>query len=170
MFGFVDQIEVSDGVAFGSHKDPDFDRSLPTLQSPTEDSGNRTSKRLFNPDRDDAKTFNPQVAPPVAPNSRLYDESTPHRRKNKDKDLPQPYVAVLAPHESEERLRMAIHPETRPINPEQLICEVKGIYAGLIMVEAKYYEVDTIQHQAALEIDGRQPTMDNEQWYEMLRP
>jgi len=47
------------GTAFGRRKDPDFDRSLPILHSFTEDNGNRTSKSLFNPDRDDAKTFNP---------------------------------------------------------------------------------------------------------------
>ncbi|KAF8249140.1 hypothetical protein K440DRAFT_544295 [Wilcoxina mikolae CBS 423.85] len=32
---------------------------------------------------------------------------------------------------------MVRQPETRPISPEQLICEVKGIYSGLIMVEVK---------------------------------
>jgi hypothetical protein len=65
---------------------------------------------------------------------------------------------------------MVRQPETRPISPEQLIAEVKGIYAGLIMVEAKCCEVDAKQHQAALEMDGRQPTLNNEQWYEILRP
>jgi hypothetical protein len=68
------------------------------------------------------------------------------------------------PNETEERLRMVRQPETRPISPEQLIAEVKGIYAGLIMVEAKCCEVDAKQHQAALETDGCQPTLNNEQW------
>ena len=86
----------------------------------------------------------------------------------KGKDFPQSSVAVLAPHESEERLRMVRQPETRPISPEQLIAEAKGIYAGLIMVEAKCCEVDAKQHQAALEADGRQPKLNNEQWYETL--
>ncbi|KAF8253787.1 hypothetical protein K440DRAFT_656956 [Wilcoxina mikolae CBS 423.85] len=180
--------------AFGRRKDPDFDRSLPVPSSP-ENGGNGPTKRLFNPDRDDAMTFNPQVAPPVDPGPRLYDESTPYRRKEmrkhpgtseqrpisivqrndaagepraKDKDFPQPSVAVLAPHESEERLRMVRQPETRPISPEQLICEVKGIYAGLIMVEAKCCEVDAKQHQAALEMDGRQPTLNIEQWQALI--
>jgi len=150
----------------------------------------RTSKRLFNPDRDDAKTFNPQVTPAVDPGPRLFDV-TPHRRKEsrkhprlseqrfisivqrndaagepraKDRHFPRPSVAVLAPHESEERLRMVRQPETRPISPEQLIAEVKGIYAGLIMVEQKCCEVGAKQHQAALEMDGRQQTLNNEQW------
>ena len=38
--------------------------------------------------------------------------------------------------------------------PNQLIAEVKGIYAGLVMVEAKCCEVDAHQHQAALESDS----------------
>jgi hypothetical protein len=34
-----------------------------------------------------------------------------------------------------------LQPETRPITPEQLVNEVKGIYAGLVMVEKKCVEV-----------------------------
>jgi polyribonucleotide nucleotidyltransferase len=59
---------------------------------------------------------------------------------------------------------MVRQPETRPISTEQLIAEVKGIYAGLIMVEAKCCEVDAKQHQAALEMDGNQSNLNNEQW------
>ncbi|KAL7787298.1 hypothetical protein V8C43DRAFT_289258 [Trichoderma afarasin] len=33
-------------------------------------------------------------------------------------------------------------PETRPISQEQLVAEVKGIYAGLVMVESKCIEID----------------------------
>ena len=39
-------------------------------------------------------------------------------------------------------------PETRPISQEQLVTEVKGVYAGLVMVEVKRIEVDN--KQAAL--------------------
>ena len=35
-----------------------------------------------------------------------------------------------------------LQPETRPISQEQLVAEVKGIYAGLVMVEAKCIKVD----------------------------
>lgn len=41
---------------------------------------------------------------------------------------------------------MIKEPETRPISQEQLIAEVKGIYAGLVIVEAKCIEVDNIRH------------------------
>jgi hypothetical protein len=36
-------------------------------------------------------------------------------------------------------------PETRPISQEQLVAEVKGIYAGLVMVEGKCIQVDVKQ-------------------------
>ncbi|KAI1348029.1 hypothetical protein F5Y01DRAFT_318110 [Xylaria sp. FL0043] len=36
-------------------------------------------------------------------------------------------------------------PETHPISQEQLVAEVKGIYAGLMMVESKCIEVDNAQ-------------------------
>ena len=37
---------------------------------------------------------------------------------------------------------IALQPETRPVSPEQLAAEVRGIYAGLVMVEAKCIGVD----------------------------
>jgi hypothetical protein len=36
-------------------------------------------------------------------------------------------------------------PETRPISQKQLVAEVKGIYAGLVMVEGKCIQVDPKQ-------------------------
>jgi hypothetical protein len=35
--------------------------------------------------------------------------------------------------------------ETRPISQPQLVAEVKGIYAGLVMIEAKCIKVDNKQ-------------------------
>ena len=40
-------------------------------------------------------------------------------------------------------------PETRPISQEQLVAEVKGIYAGLVMVESKAIEVDNSKNAAS---------------------
>jgi len=68
---------------------------------------------------------------------------------------------TLAPGKLNRRLKMYSsrttkddsQPETRPISQEQLVAEVKGIYAGLLMVEAKCIEVDN--RQAALaQADG----------------
>lgn len=64
-------------------------------------------------------------------------------------------------HEPQEPSRMFAGPETRPISIEHLIAEVKGIYAGLVMVEAKCCEVDAKQ---AKDQDGKYPHLSNEQW------
>jgi hypothetical protein len=36
---------------------------------------------------------------------------------------------------------MLLQPEARPVTRDQLVNEVKGIYAGLVMVEKKYVEI-----------------------------
>jgi hypothetical protein len=63
-------------------------------------------------------------------------------------------------------IRMASQPETQPISVEQLIAEVKGIYAGLVMVEAKCTEVDA--KQTAAGHDGYRPRLNNEQWQALI--
>ncbi len=60
-------------------------------------------------------------------------------------------------------------PETRPISHDQLVVEVKGIYAGLVMVEAKCIEVDENQSVAAQEKDpSRKSKLTNEQWQALI--
>ncbi|KAI0011350.1 hypothetical protein F4779DRAFT_223317 [Xylariaceae sp. FL0662B] len=53
-------------------------------------------------------------------------------------------------------------PETRPISQEQLVAEVKGIYAGLVMVESKCIEVDNAQSSQS---DAK---LNNEQWQALI--
>jgi len=55
-------------------------------------------------------------------------------------------------------------PETRPISEEQLVIEVKGIYAGLVMVESKCIEVDNAQNAAGDAIQK----LNNEQWQALI--
>ncbi|KAL8752997.1 MAG: hypothetical protein Q9184_005554 [Pyrenodesmia sp. 2 TL-2023] len=60
-------------------------------------------------------------------------------------------------------------PETRPISHDQLVVEVKGIYAGLVLVEQKCKEVDEKQSPAALEDDPtRKAPLSNEQWQALI--
>ncbi len=60
-------------------------------------------------------------------------------------------------------------PETRLISHGQLFVEVKGIYAGLLMVEKKCIEVDGEQSQAALEKDPSHPSkLSNGQWQALI--
>lgn len=55
-------------------------------------------------------------------------------------------------------------PETRPISQEQLVAEVKGIYAGLVMVESKCIEVDSSQSAQ----NDSSPKLNNEQWQALI--
>lgn len=64
---------------------------------------------------------------------------------------------------------LLLQPETRPISHDQLVVEVKGIYAGLVMVESKCVDVDEKQLKAALEKDqSRQTKLSNEQWQALI--
>ena len=59
-------------------------------------------------------------------------------------------------------------PETRPISQEQLIAEVKGIYAGLVMVAAKCIEVENKQSTLAHHDKYFQSKLNNEQWQALI--
>jgi hypothetical protein len=63
---------------------------------------------------------------------------------------------------------LVLQPKTRPISQEQLVAEVKGIYAGLVMVEAKCIEVDNKQASLAQADPSAQPKLNNEQWQALI--
>lgn len=53
---------------------------------------------------------------------------------------------------------MILQPRYRPISLDQLIAEVKGIYASLVTIESKCIKVDDAQDSTPLSI------LTNEQW------
>ncbi|KAK1517399.1 hypothetical protein CABS01_16653 [Colletotrichum abscissum] len=55
-------------------------------------------------------------------------------------------------------------PKTRPIGQEQLVAEVKGIYAGLEMIELQCIEVDNAQSSN----NETNPKLNNEQWQALI--
>ncbi|MCJ1251472.1 hypothetical protein MMC30_008705, partial [Trapelia coarctata] len=64
---------------------------------------------------------------------------------------------------------LILQPETRPISHDQLVVEVKGIYAGLVMVEAKCIDVDEKQTVAAQEKDpSKQNMLTPGQWQALI--
>jgi hypothetical protein len=64
---------------------------------------------------------------------------------------------------------LLLQPETRPISHDQLVVEVKGIYAGLVMLEAKCIDVDEKQTVAAQEKDpSKQSKLTPEQWQALI--
>jgi hypothetical protein len=72
------------------------------------------------------------------------------------------------PSDRDDNYDIILQPETRPISQEQLVAEVKGIYAGLVMVEAKCIEVDNKQTTLAQADPGAQPKLDKEQWQALI--
>ncbi|UNI14827.1 hypothetical protein JDV02_001418 [Purpureocillium takamizusanense] len=113
-----------------SNEPSDFTRSLASKHL------RPTTRHLYNPD-DDARPKTPQPRPSqlASTNSR---RSPPNRaQRGPQRDLGSP---VEPPSVTEIRQR-----ETRPISPEQLVAEVKGIYAGLVMIESKCIEYDSTQ-------------------------
>ncbi len=60
-----------------------------------------------------------------------------------------------------EDTKMLLQPQTRPISQEQLVNEVKGIYAGLVMVEKKCVEICQQQAQTTNKLS-------NEQWQALI--
>ena len=64
---------------------------------------------------------------------------------------------------------MLLQPDTRPISHEQLVVEVKGIYAGLVMVEAKCIDIDERQSAAAQEKDPtKRVSLKDDQWQSLI--
>ena len=73
------------------------------------------------------------------------------------------------PEGSEGEPEMLLQPDTRPISHEQLVVEVKGIYAGLVMVEAKCIDIDERQSAAAQEKDlTKKVNLKNDQWQSLI--
>jgi hypothetical protein len=60
-------------------------------------------------------------------------------------------------------------PKARPISQEQLVTEIKGIYAGLVVVEGTCIQADLKQEQLAKEAPpGSPPKLDNEQYKALI--
>jgi len=72
---------------------------------------------------------------------RLSKEESNKRRKRR-RSASDWIIRISFPFEKED---IVAQQETQPISQEQLVAEVKGIYAGLVMVEAKCIEVDSKQ-------------------------
>ncbi|KAK1844264.1 telomerase-binding protein EST1A protein [Colletotrichum chrysophilum] len=71
---------------------------------------------------------------------------------------------LWSPEEIDQTEVLIKQPETRPISQEQLVAEVKGIYAGLVMVESKCIEVDNAQSS----MTDASPKLNNEQWQALI--
>jgi len=68
----------------------------------------------------------------------------------------------------EDNYDIIMQPETRPISQEQLVAEVKGTYAGLVMIEAKCIDVGNKQAALPQADPNSQPKLNNEQWQALI--
>ncbi|KAJ6439121.1 telomerase-binding protein EST1A [Purpureocillium lavendulum] len=81
--------------------------------------------------------------------ARLADNKSRHSPRTRSQRAPQRNHCFF-PEEPPSVTEMIRQPETRPISPEQLVAEVKGIYAGLVMIESKCIEYDSSQETKQL--------------------
>ncbi|KAI1472479.1 uncharacterized protein F4812DRAFT_454293 [Daldinia caldariorum] len=86
----------------------------------------------------------------------------PNQLSHQTRNISQPRNRSDAVEDESESTRLIKQPETRPISQEQLIAEVKGIYAGLVMVESKCIEVDNAQQSQ------NETQLNNEQWQALI--
>ena len=96
-----------------------------------------------------------------------FEDTQPSTHSRYRQSLPNDSGAMHNPPQEppEAEVEMLLQPETRPISHEQLIIEVKAIYAGLVMVEAKCIEIDEQRSAAAQEKDLlKKLHLKNDQW------
>jgi hypothetical protein len=119
-------------------RDPDFLRREPQ------------PKKLWNPE--EGSSASPHPTRPHSSRQSRTSASAPSKRANTEDEVEDPIEAQ----------RLLKEPETRPISHEQLVAEVKGIYAGLMMVESKCIEVDNAQSSQS------ESKLNNEQWQALI--
>ncbi|EDN92197.1 hypothetical protein SS1G_08060 [Sclerotinia sclerotiorum 1980 UF-70] len=173
-----------------SPMDADSRRQIPTSQRPkghlwTPDQDSPSTRSSFDPSNIASIQENKTRAQAMKPSTRrlfksspqLVPRSAPHASQynhyNSQSAAPPAvlHTRSTSNHESKsqgEEYTIILQPETRPISQEQLVAEVKGIYAGLVMVEAKCIEMDN--KQAGLTQGDSSPPQEfnNEQWQALI--
>ncbi|KAF5003504.1 hypothetical protein FDECE_9957 [Fusarium decemcellulare] len=104
--------------------------------------------------------------PKAPPNqARAVPISSPRQQAPSNKATRPPQAATQSSsNDDDSPTRMMRQPETRPISQDQLVAEVKGIYAGLVMVETKCIEVDNAQSSNT----DANSKLNNEQWQALI--
>jgi hypothetical protein len=134
------------GLSKASFNDPSNIATIAAQKARAQQS-NTKNRKPFQPPPPSFQSPRSQVAPNIPPPSM---------------SQPSQHPSILEDYE------IVLQPETRPISQEQLVAEVKGIYAGLVMVEAKCIEVDNKQATLAQADSGAQPKLNNEQWQALI--
>ncbi|KAM3066221.1 hypothetical protein ACMFMG_012125 [Clarireedia jacksonii] len=173
-----------------SPMDADSRRQTPTSQRPkgqlwTPDQDSPFTRSSFNPSNIASIQANKTRAQAMKPSTRRSLKSSPqlvprsalhtsqHSHHNRQSVAP---PAILHTRNTlnhgsksqDKEFTIILQPETKPISQEELVAEVKGIYAGLVMVEAKCIEVDNKQAGLTQGDSSSQPKLNNEQWQALI--
>jgi hypothetical protein len=129
--------------------DSEFDRGIQT-----------PSRALYNP-QDSLSSAQPKSNTP----SRTFQSKQQQQQHRKQAPTPAPPKAPPEPDMQELEIdpgrphtSIQPQPKTKPISQDQLVAEVKGIYAGLVMIEGKCIEVDNAQSRQ------KYNDLNSEQW------
>lgn len=188
---------LSGELSIDKEKDPDFRRE-PYHPTESYDPRNlyNAPKRLFDPNTDTAGTVPRFRGGPQENPRRLYDARSHVFRSRKappgDRGTIDPKIIINCNFDNEGSIKkvdkfssqdamsdqmdadaemdpeILLQPETRPISHDQLVVEVKGIYAGLVMLEAKCIDVDEKQFMEAQEKLPSRQTLSDEQWQALI--
>ncbi|KAM3067164.1 hypothetical protein ACMFMG_011717 [Clarireedia jacksonii] len=128
---------------------------------------NKTRAQAMKPGARRSLKYSPQLVPRSAAHSSQHN----HHNSQSVASPTALHTRNSSDHKSKpqgEEYTMILQPETRPISQEQLVAEVKGIYAGLVMVEAKCIEVDNKQADLAQGDSTSHMKLNNEQWQALI--
>ncbi|KAL2150244.1 hypothetical protein VTH82DRAFT_7920 [Thermothelomyces myriococcoides] len=124
--------------------------------------------KLWTPDDDTAAIRARPDRSNIATHQRQRPPGPPHKLHRQPHALPArgppvPPQPPPPPPPDDDPTEIIKQPETRPISQEQLVAEVKGIYAGLVMVESKCIEVDSNQNS-----QNDPGKLNNDQWQALI--
>jgi hypothetical protein len=138
-------------------------------RSPTSAAEGRHERKSPSPSGKRQSSLSRGVSPPKRARTRNvnnddnpadYDRGPDQRKSNRQLWDPNQDPPSSNPRHAE----MIKQPDTRAISQEQLVAEVKGIYAGLVMVESKCIEVVTAQTSQS---DGA-AKLNKDQWHALI--
>lgn len=149
---------LSGGLFINKDKDPDFCHEIGTSRKPY-----GSIKHLFDFNTDNVSSVH------IVNQPKNFDKSSTQPAKLEVNQSAPANGTDAGPSymdtDTELDAEILLQPETRPISHDQLVVEIKGIYAGLLMAEAKCVDVDEKQSLEAQEkVSSRQKRLSNEKW------
>ncbi|TGO65625.1 hypothetical protein BOTNAR_0076g00190 [Botryotinia narcissicola] len=164
--------QATKGQLWTPDQDSPFTRSSFDPSNIASIQASRSRAQAYRPaNRRTAKPSTPQSTSRSAPHTSQHQQQQHQHHAPANTPpaiLPNRTAPEIESRPQSEEYNIILQPETRPISQEQLVAEVKGIYAGLVMVEAKCIEVDNKQATLVQGNPPTQPKLNNEQWQALI--